>query len=292
MVFEADETTIDAPRTPAGRRGRAARWPLVTGAMAAGRRAAGAVEVWGAEERAFIIERLLREREAVCRQIAHEQRLDRLAREMLATSAIGLAVYGAIMGVSFGPAQALSSALKLPLLYLLTLAICLPTFYLFNLFCGGRLSARQVVALTLAAITIMAALTVAFAPISVFFLVTARDYEFFKLLNVAILTLTGVAGLSFLVAGIRRFSALAAEADAPSEDDPDAIPATTASRPSQPVSMPLLWSWLLLFGFVGAQLGWTLRPFFGSPLLDFQLFRPLEGNFYTHIAQTIADLLR
>ena len=69
-------------------------------------------------------------------------------------------------------------------------------------------------------------------------------------------------------------------------------PVTPASGGPRPVSLPLLWLWLLLFGFVGTQLGWTLRPFFGAPALDFQLFRPLEGNFYTHLAQTIAELLR
>ena len=37
--------------------------------------------------------------------------------------------------------------------------------------------------------------------------------------------------------------------------------------------MTLLYVWILLFGFVGTQLAWTLRPFFGSPGQDFALFR-------------------
>ena len=46
-----------------------------------------------------------------------------------------------------------------------------------------------------------------------------------------------------------------------------------------------------MFGFVGTQLAWTLRPFFGSPGMPFELFRNLEGTFYNNILQTIGSLL-
>jgi hypothetical protein len=52
-------------------------------------------------------------------------------------------------------------------------------------------------------------------------------------------------------------------------------------------SMGLLYIWILLFGFVGTQLGWTLRPFFGSPGEPFGLFRHLSGTFYGDILHTI-----
>jgi hypothetical protein len=45
-----------------------------------------------------------------------------------------------------------------------------------------------------------------------------------------------------------------------------------------------------LFGFVGTQLAWTLRPFFGSPDEPFQVFRHLEGTFYEDIFRTIGNL--
>ena len=41
-------------------------------------------------------------------------------------------------------------------------------------------------------ITVIAVLTLAFAPISLFFLITANQYSFYKLLNVAILTLAAL----------------------------------------------------------------------------------------------------
>jgi hypothetical protein len=55
-------------------------------------------------------------------------------------------------------------------------------------------------------------------------------------------------------------------------------------------SMTLLYVWILLFGFVGTQLAWTLRPFFGSPGEKFEIFRSIDGNFYVDIVRTLGHL--
>jgi hypothetical protein len=47
----------------------------------------------------------------------------------------------------------------------------------------------------------------------------------------------------------------------------------------------------LRFLFVGTQLGWTLRPFFGSPGEKFELFRNLDGTFYGDLITTIGRLI-
>ncbi|HEX5908414.1 MAG TPA: hypothetical protein VFY56_15470, partial [Propionibacteriaceae bacterium] len=154
----------------------------------------------------LIIERILRDRGGIWNQIIAERQLPTLILRMLLTSAISLAVYGAVLGASNGWLQSLVSTVKLPLLFLATLAICLPTLYLFNLVFGARLSVLQTCALIMVAITVAAVLTVAFAPISLFFLITARSYAFFKLLNVAILALTALIGLRFLISGMRALN--------------------------------------------------------------------------------------
>src|SRR6185295_3318160 len=131
-----------------------------------------------------------------------------------------------------------ASACKMPILFLMTLAICLPTLYLFNLLCGGRLSARQALALVLSAITVTAALTLAFAPITLFFMVTAQSYPFFILLNTVILMLTGTVGLSFLISGMRSMNTQArAEQGQPAEQDEtvEQLMKSPAPQP-QPVS--------------------------------------------------------
>jgi len=273
----------------------------------------------------LIIERILRDRNSIWTQIIEEHDLNRLTSQMLASSAVALACYGAVLGSFHSPLMALTSAIKLPLLFLVTLAICLPTLYLFNLVFGARLSVRQALALVMVAITVTAMLSVAFAPISLFFLITAHDYAFFKVLNVGILTLTAIVGLRFLVGGMRALNdkqdeppavtaavgnggqpalvpAQVGAAHDPVEPVPVpaaavggqplpvkvAVPATATTE--RPASMTLLYVWIMLFGFVGTQLAWTLRPFFGSPDMPFSLFRDIEGNFYAQILRTIGDL--
>jgi hypothetical protein len=35
----------------------------------------------------------------------------------------------------------------------------------------------------------------------------------------------------------------------------------------------LLWTWIVIYAFVGIQMGWTLRPFIGDPASPVQFFR-------------------
>jgi hypothetical protein len=65
-------------------------------------------------------------------------------------------------------------------------------------------------------------------------------------------------------------------------------PRTEKQQPAP--SMTLLYVWILLFGFVGTQLAWTLRPFFGSPGMRFSLYRDIDGNFYSEIIRTLGHL--
>jgi hypothetical protein len=271
----------------------------------------------------LVIERILRDRDGIWRQINAEHDLRGLTLQMLMSSAVSLAIFGLVLGASNGLWQALSSMVKLPLLFLATLAICLPTLYLFNLVFGARLSMMQAVTLIMVSITVISVLTLAFAPISLFFLITAQNYEFFKLLNVCILALTAVVGLLFLIRGMKALNAYhaaameavpAAQVAVAAEDRElalvgagnghGALPAApvadgrkadgaapAAAAPAErPTSMTLLYIWILLFGFVGTQLAWTLRPFFGDPDAPFALFREISGTFYSDILQTIGAL--
>jgi hypothetical protein len=289
-------------------------------------------------QRILVIERILRDRGGVWRQIIEDRDLKPLSGQLLLSSAIALAGYGAVLGASNGWLQALASAVKLPILFLVTLAICLPTLYLFNLVFGARLSLRQAVAMVSVAITVMTTLSVAFAPISLFFLITAPNYSFYKLLNVAIMALTAIIGLRFLVVGMRAMNAaqlapvspavrvaapapqpalvgpaLPAHADRGPVDHQLPVPPTQPMPPTHPMPMPpmqvppvpvvrapqpprqasmgLLYIWIVVFGFVGTQLAWTLRPFVGSPGEPFQIFRHIEGNFYVDVVRTLGHLL-
>lgn len=137
---------------------------------------------------------------------------------------------------------------------------------------------RQVLALTLSAVTITSALTLAFAPITLFLRLTAQNYPLFVLVNVMILAFTGFTGLSFLLKGTRRLNELAAADD-------------ITQSGTQFVNRTLLVAWVCLFGFVGTQLAWTLRPFFGELDKPFIFFHKVEGNFYLGVLELLAQLL-
>jgi hypothetical protein len=61
------------------------------------------------------------------------------------------------------------------------------------------------------------------------------------------------------------------------------------SRPSRNVKT-VFFFWILIFGLVGAQMSWILRPFIGSGR-GFAWFRPRGGNFFESVFQHLSKLL-
>ena len=105
---------------------------------------------------------------------------------LLVCSSIFLAIYGGLIGATSSWMQVLSSAAKLPLLFLITLAICLPALYFFNVYFGAKTRVEQYAAILICAVTITSTLLFGFAPVTLFFLVTTDNFFFFFLLNVVI----------------------------------------------------------------------------------------------------------
>lgn len=214
---------------------------------------------------------LLRDRQTFLEEIHAGVKLKSKISAMLLSSFCFFALYGAIIGAFHSPIQVLSSAIKLPTLYLITLIVCLPTLYIFNALFGSKKTLLQHMAYLLAAISVISILLCGFAPVTLFFLITVNDYSFFLLLNVAIFGLTGILGVSFLYQVMRPVA----------DDD---------SFQNVKIRTNILRFWLGLYGFVGSQLGWTLRPFFGSPG-EFVLFRDREGTFFTGVWNALQSLL-
>lgn len=175
------------------------------------------------------------------------------------------------MGATHSLAQVGSSAIKLPILFVVTLVICTPSLYFFNLFFGSRQTITQNIALVLTAMTTTAVLLVSFAPVTLFFLLTTSQYDFFKLLNVAVFAISGSLGISFLRQGMR----ITNDADNPEGAD---------------TRRTVFALWVLLYAFVGSQLAWTLSPFIGEPDYEFILFKQFGGNFYSDVITSLARL--
>jgi len=130
--------------------------------------------------------------------------------------------------------QAVSSAIKLPALYLITLLICIPTLFFANIVFGSKRTFGQHLALVLTAVSVTSVLLFSFAPITLFFLITTNNYQFLILLNVFIFALTGFIGISSLY----QATSLVLEQD------------NEGSKTRQKI----LQFWLFLYAFVGSQL--------------------------------------
>ena len=220
-----------------------------------------------------VVETILRDRSSFFREIRDGVDITEKTRSMFIASITFFALYGAVLGSSSTLAQTISSMAKLPILFLATLLICSPTLYFFNVLFGSNQSLAQNIALMLTALTVTSVLLLSLAPITLFFLLTTDEtqYQFFKLLNVAAFSIAGTIGLWYLTQGMRIVSG--------SGD-------TDENRRRW-----LMRFWVLIYGFVGSQLAWTIRPFIGSPGLKFELFRQLGGNFYADIFSSFGEIL-
>jgi len=199
-----------------------------------------------------IIETILRNRRGFFTEIREGIGLPEKMRAMLVSSIAFLMLYGAVMGSTHSLLQALSSAVKLPVLFLATLIVCSPTLYFFNVLFGSNQSLTQNFCLILTAITVTAVLLLSFAPIVLFFLLTTSHYQFFKLLNVAVFAITGSIGVTFLNQGMHIVSA--------------------GGKEGARARGCVMQFWVVVYAFVGSQMAWTLRPFIGAPSMGFELF--------------------
>ncbi len=194
--------------------------------------------------------------------------------------------------------QILASAIKVPALFLLSLVVTFPSLYVFNALVGSRLGATALLRLLVASLGVTLAVLASFGPIVAFFSVTTTNYSFMVLLNVGFFSVAGVLGLGFLLQTLQRLSR-AAEPELLAVDD-DAKPAVVPAQPAGALDrLPggklgdvkiVFLCWVVVYGLVGAQMSWVLRPFIGSPDRPFEWFRPRQSNFFEAVARILADL--
>jgi hypothetical protein len=220
--------------------------------------------------------------------------------------------------VVMGWEQLLASTAKVPLLFCLTLLVTFPSLYVFNALVGSRLSMVGMLRLVVAALCVMMAVLASLGPIVAFFAVSTTSYPFMKLLNVAAYAIAGALGLSFLLQTLHRLSlAQAAEATPatpaaaipPSPFDEPGSAETTPPPPPRPyaptpgaLERVRAWQldprvrtifriWVIVFGLVGAQMSWVLRPFIGDPGKDFTFFRERDSHFFQAVFEAARKLL-
>jgi hypothetical protein len=175
------------------------------------------------------------------------------------------------MGSYNGFLQAISSGIKVPLLFSLAFLVCFPAFFIIQHVLGSKLGFWQMFKVILAGFVMVALVMVSFAPIVIFFLITGDNYSFLKLLHVAIFGLSGLFGMKTIL---------------------DALKFSCEKKNVYPkIGVVVFRFWIVILAFVGMQLAWNLRPFIGNRELPFELFRKREGNFYLSVIRAARDLV-
>ncbi len=225
--------------------------------------------------------------------------------------ALGLA-YGLCMGLfaltgsgNGSLMQIPASMLKVPALFLLTLLVTLPSLYVFNALVGSRLTIASVVRLLVASLAVMLAVLASLGPIVGFFAICTTSYSFIVLLNVVVYAIAGLLGLKFLLQTLHRMTLARTELMYMPLTPPPPSGGTAAAEPRDddlgpldptpnnvlgPHTKTVFRIWVLVFGLVGAQMGWILRPFVGDPNLPFQWFRSRESNFFQAVLAAFGNL--
>jgi hypothetical protein len=189
-------------------------------------------------------------------------------------AALSAALYGATMGLRHSPLQAAASAVKVPALFLFTLMICLPALHFLGLLFGSPIRLGQSVGVLVAGICPTSILLSAFAPISLFFLISGTDAPFLILMHVVVFAFCGATGLVTIHRDFHQVR--------------DALD----PKLSGVATDHLLKVWMLLYMFVGTQMAYNLAPFVNRDGGPVTLFNHGHGNFYSYIGGIILEVIR
>jgi hypothetical protein len=183
-------------------------------------------------------------------------------------------LYGATMGSFGGVAdgrwlQMLYSALKVPMLLLVTFALSLPSFFVINSVLGLRDDFGRVLRALLATQAGLTIVLASLAPLTAFWYANFSDYSAALTFNAAMFGIASFSGQYMLR---RAYEPLIA---------------------TNPRHRTMLRLWLVIYAFVGIQMAWVLRPFVGQPHHPVSFFREgAWGNAYVEVIHIVARALR
>jgi len=178
-------------------------------------------------------------------------------------------IYGGMMGsFQFDSAeriwQVVYSAMKVPMLLFATTLLCLPAFFVLNTILGLREDLRDSLRAILGSQAGLSIALAALSPMTRFWYFSTSDYRAALLFNASAFALATVAGhvvmFRYYLSLMRRHG-----------------------------YHRLMWgAWLVLYAFVGIQVGWLLRPFVGSPGMPVTFFRAEPfSNAYVVVARLV-----
>ena len=213
--------------------------------------------------------RIFQNKESYFSDISREQSNRLIINQIILISLFAFC-YGVVMGSYHSLLQSVVAGLKLVLLFVSTLVICFPSFFIIQQVLGSKMSFRQMMLIVLSGLVLTATVALSFAPIVVVFQLTGGNYHFLQLLHVAIFIFAGIFGMRLMV---------------------DALKYACENRNIYPqIGVTVFRVWIVILAFVGIQVAWNLRPFLCQKNEEFKIFRKYEGNFYTAIVYSFGQL--
>jgi hypothetical protein len=180
-------------------------------------------------------------------------------------------IYGIVMGSYHSFLQSVVSGVKVTLLFIASMLICFPSFFIIQQVLGSKMGFKQVIIIILSGFVLTATITLSFTPVIIFFQLTGGNYHFLQLLHVAIFIFAGIFGMRLMV---------------------DALKYACEHKDIYPqIGVMVFRVWIIILAFVSIQLSWNLRPFLCNKTEEFTLFRKHEGNFYAAIIYSFNQLV-
>ena len=180
-------------------------------------------------------------------------------------------IYGTVMGSYHSFTQSIVAGFKVTILFLSTLLICFPSFFVIQQVLGSKMTLRQMIIIVLSGFVLTSAIALSFSPIIILFQITGGNYHFLQLLHVTIFLFSGIFGMRLMI---------------------DALKFACEKKDTYPqIGVTVFRIWIIILAFVGIQLAWNLRPFLCDKNEEFKLFRKYEGNFYTAIIYSVQQLV-
>lgn len=174
-------------------------------------------------------------------------------------------IFGIAVGAFNGGLQILYVLIKLPLLFLATLAVTICGAFIIDLVLGTVLSFKQYLLLVL---TVLAVTSLALAPLSIilyFFIATFHSHDFIVLVASVLFGIAGFFGVYAFFVARKHF-----------------LPQEQGKR-----RLAALLILLILYSFVGLQMAWMLKPWVGLFLEPHAsppfLRETIKGNVYVEI---------
>jgi len=200
---------------------------------------------------ATTLDQLLRDRGALYARLSRGEDLASLARSLVVIAAVSAALFGAALGAYRGGVQIAYAAVKIPLVMLLTAAVCAPSWTALRRAFGAPSSLSRELVATLSALAMSGLVLVGLAPLVLAGVVLEVSYHSMALGLAGCALFSGIAGIAVL----------------------------WSARSREPRSRTPLALFLSLLVLVGAQMSWTLRPYLVRPQTqDVPFVRAVEGS--------------